>query len=179
MTQAIATQSQQDGQCTHKHKTEVCSHNNCCCAKPVLYILSVSVALLSQCHVILSSVICLVLPYSSTLSHKRHDFPKNINEHKVCVFIFSTNFVWNIFQSTKNSARYYHKCKQVSMWSNCYPCQILMKLILSWQFSKKYLNIKFHENSSSEDKSCSKQTYTWLDRHDKANSHYVQFCECN
>jgi len=36
MTEEISTQSQQDRQCTHKHNTKVCSHNNCCRAKPVL-----------------------------------------------------------------------------------------------------------------------------------------------
>jgi hypothetical protein len=178
MTELVWTQNQQDKQCTHKHNTEVCSHNNCCCAKAVPCILSVSVALLSQCHVILSPVICQVLTYFSSLSHKRDNFPKNIYEHKECVFIFSANFVWNISQSTKNSARYYHKCTQVFMWSNCYPCQVLIKLIFSQKKKKKYLNIKFHKNSSSEN-SCSMQTNAWLDRHDKANSHYVQSCECN
>ena len=37
-----------------------------------------------------------VLPHSiiffATLSHKRHDFRKNVTEHKMCVLIFSTNF---------------------------------------------------------------------------------------
>ena len=41
MTEEISTQSQQDGQCTHTHNTEVYSHNNCCHAKAVLCILSV------------------------------------------------------------------------------------------------------------------------------------------
>jgi hypothetical protein len=33
-------------------------------------------------------------------------------ECKMCVLSFSTNFVWNISYSKKNSARYCHKCKQ-------------------------------------------------------------------
>jgi hypothetical protein len=40
-------------------------------------------------RIILASVACLVLPYFSTLSHKRHDFRKNVIEHKVCVLILS------------------------------------------------------------------------------------------
>ena len=44
--------------------------------------------------------------YFSTLSHKRHDFKKIVTEHKVCVLIFCTTFVWNISHSKKNWARY-------------------------------------------------------------------------
>ena len=74
----------------------------------------VSVALVIQ-HakrmslIVLSSVACLVLPYFSTLSHKWHDFRGKIIEHKMCVLIFSTTFVWKYFSSKKSSARYYHK----------------------------------------------------------------------
>ena len=34
-----------------------------------------------------------------------------IIEHKMCVLIFPTTFVWNIYHPTKNSARYYKKKK--------------------------------------------------------------------
>jgi hypothetical protein len=43
------------------------------------------------------------------ISHKQQDFLKNITEHKMCVSIFSTDVVWNIFHSTKNWARYDQK----------------------------------------------------------------------
>jgi hypothetical protein len=84
-----------------------------------IYIYSgcVSVALVAQrgkrmrC-IILSSVACQVVPYFSTLSHKRHDFREKIIEHKMCVLIFSTTFVSHC---KKNPARYYHKCTQVFM----------------------------------------------------------------
>jgi len=41
-----------------------------------------------------------------TLSYKRHVFRKNVTEHKMCVLIFSTTFVSNIFHSWKKWARY-------------------------------------------------------------------------
>jgi hypothetical protein len=37
---------------------------------------------------ILSSAFSLAPPYFSTLSHKRHDFPKKGTEHKMFIFIF-------------------------------------------------------------------------------------------
>jgi hypothetical protein len=40
---------------------------------------------------ILSSVVCLVLLYFFTLSHKRRDLRRKVIENKMCVLIFSTN----------------------------------------------------------------------------------------
>jgi hypothetical protein len=78
----------------------------------------VHVALLIQhancmLHVVTSAVALLAPPYFQTLSHKRHGFRKRIIEHKMCVLIFCTMFVWDISHSEKNSARYCHKFEQV------------------------------------------------------------------
>ena len=43
-----------------------------------------------MCHVISSSVVCLAAQYSSTLSHKWHDFrKKKIVENSLCSLILS------------------------------------------------------------------------------------------
>jgi hypothetical protein len=57
----------------------------------------------------LSSVARPVVQYFSTLSLKRRDFRggAKFNDHKMCVLVFSTNFVCNISHSKKNSARFY------------------------------------------------------------------------
>ena len=89
------------------------------------------------------------LQYIFHISHKRHDFRKNVTEHKMCGLIFSTTFVWNISHSKKNWARYDKKCVLVFMRSTGYSCQILMKLELSWWIFEKYSNINSHENPSS------------------------------
>jgi len=83
-------------------------HNHCCCgqAVSVTYSECVSVASVIQHakhmhHVILSSVASLALHFS-TLSHKQHDFQKEVIEHKVRVLSFATSFVRNIAHSKKN-----------------------------------------------------------------------------
>jgi hypothetical protein len=37
-----------------------------------------------------------VPPHFLTLSHKRHDFRKEVTEYKISALIFSTTFIWNI-----------------------------------------------------------------------------------
>jgi len=47
-----------------------------------------------MCRIILPSVACLTLPYTSTLPYKRQDFrKKTFTEHKICVLIVSVSFV--------------------------------------------------------------------------------------
>jgi hypothetical protein len=111
---------------------------------------------------VLSSVACLAVPYFSTFSHKRDDFQKKMSvEHKACVLIFSTHFVWNISYPKKNWAR----CD--FNWGTRHSCHILKKLEFSGQIFGKYSNIKFHENPFS---SSGFFPYVRTDRHDEANS---------
>jgi len=141
-----------------------------------------------------SSVACLDLHYSSTLSHKRHYFRENVFEYKVCVLIFSTCFAWNISHSEKKWARYFHKYILVFMCSTRYSCYILRKLEFSSRIFEKFSNIKFHEIPSSGsrvvpygrtdwwtkgrterlmDERTDGQTY----RHVAANCRFSEFCE--
>ena len=48
------------------------------------------------------------MPYFATLSHK-------VIEHKTCVLIFSTSFVWNISHYKNNSAIYYRKSRTLGV----------------------------------------------------------------
>jgi hypothetical protein len=61
------------------------------------------------------------------------------------ILIFATTYVWNIFHSQKNSARYDHKYTIVHVKCSYSDCQVLMELELCQQIFEKYFNIKFHE----------------------------------
>ena len=64
---------------------------------------------------------------------------KKVTEHKMCVLIFSTIFIWNVSNSKKNSTRYCHKCEDVFMWSTSY---FLLDFNWTWnilKFFKKML----------------------------------------
>jgi len=69
-------------------------------------------------------------------------FEKKVTEHKMCVLIFSTNFVWNISHSKKNWARYDQNCTLVFAQGNHHFLPILMKLVFPRQIIEKYKNIK-------------------------------------
>jgi len=100
-------------------------------------------------HTQLSSGACLALLHFSTLSQKRHAFRKTVTGHKVCVLIFSTNFIQNISHSKKNSLRYFHNCTNVFAQRARPYSQILIKFEFSLQTFEKFSNIKFHENPSN------------------------------
>ena len=69
------------------------SCNRCCSGRAIsiTYSECVFADLLSTMQSITLS--CPILPYLSTLSHKRCDFRKKVIEHKMRVLSFSTTFV--------------------------------------------------------------------------------------
>ena len=93
----------------------------------------VAVVIMQCACVVLSSVACSAVPQLSVLFHKRNNWKK---KHKMCVSIFSTAFVWNIFHPNNNSARYRHKFMLIFMNSVRY-CQILIKLPFAQQIFEK------------------------------------------
>jgi hypothetical protein len=117
----VTTSSKSDLK-TYKRNIEARSRNYCCRGKAlsITYSGCVSVPLVIQDamrmhRIIFTSVASLAVPNFSTLSHKWHDFRKQVMEHKMSVFIVSTTFEWNISHSKKNWARYFHKCTYVFM----------------------------------------------------------------
>ena len=88
---------------------------------------------------IFSSVAFPAVKYFSTFSHKRHDFLDKVAEHKRCVLIFSSTFVWSISHCKTNSTRYNKKCTHIGLHVQyrC-SCRSHTKREYYWQtFEKK------------------------------------------
>jgi len=71
----------------------------------------------------------------SKILHIPHYLINDI-QHKMCVFIYSTTFVWNISHSKTNWARGVQKCILIMTQSTRYSCQILMKREFLGKFLK-------------------------------------------
>ena len=103
--------------CVEKERDRECTYKlNHCCGGNTLgstYSECVSAPFVIQHekrmrHIILSSLVCPVLSYFSTLSHIRHDFRggEEVIERKMRVFVSFTGFISNISHSKENPARH-------------------------------------------------------------------------
>jgi hypothetical protein len=68
-------------------------------------------------------------------------FGEKVTEHKMCILIFSTTFIWNISHCKMSSARYCHECENVFMKSIPYSFRILINLQFSRQIFEKKRSI--------------------------------------
>jgi len=70
-----------------------------------------------------------------------------VTEHKLCVLIFSTNFVWNISRSKKKRVSYDKKmCIGLNVKCRVF---LLETRIFTTDFSRNIQMLKFHKNPSS------------------------------
>ena len=94
----------------------------------------------------------------------------------MCVLIFSITFVWNIFHSKNNSARYHiWQCLHIK-------CPLFISdFKWNWIFSTNFKNILKYQitwKSVKWEPNCPMMTDGWTGRHDEANSGFSQFSEC-
>ena len=124
------------------------------------------------------SVSCSAVAYFSTLSYKRHDFRKNVNEHKICV-CFSIRILSEIFLIRRIIQRdIFINVKKFLCKVHIIFYQFLMKLLFSQQIFKIYSNFMEIRLVGDELFHANRLTNGETRRHDKANSRFSLFWEC-
>ena len=116
----------------------------------------------------------MVLPYFSSLSHKRLDFlkkKKKLLNIKRVFFIFSATFVRNTSHAKKKWASYSHKCTEVFTYSTRF---FLTDFDETWIFSTDFRKIFKYKTSLKSVRGSRVVPCGRTDRHDEANSRFSQ-----
>ena len=115
---------------------------------------------------IFTSVASSALQHSSTVSHKKHDFEKNLNTKSVLIFYISFFLTLIILRRTERDI--------LKMYIGLH----VKNLEFSEQIFEKCLNTKFHENPSGGSRDVAwEQTDGLKERHDEDSSGFSQFYE--
>jgi len=149
----FANTKQQHWQCTYERNIERRSLNYRCRGKTisVTYSECISEALgipHAPYYIVIAGLSRSTI-FFCTLSHKRHEFRKDVLEHKMCVLIPSTTYAWNNSHSRKNWAKDGYKRTEALIYRTVCSCQIIMKIGFSRKVLEKFSYIKFRENPSS------------------------------
>jgi hypothetical protein len=97
------------------------------------------------------------LSYKADTCMERLGSQATVHRKAVSVLIFSTTFIWNIYHSKKNWARYGQECISVFKWNTCYCYLTLMKPEFSRQIFEKYISNFMKIHPVGAELSCAKR----------------------
>ena len=94
-------------------------------------------------RIVLSLVACPAVPYFSTLSHKRHDFQKNVTERKMCFDFF--------LQLSSKTSLILRRIEQDIVNVHIPPCKVLflseVNQISSADYEKKNVTSSIYDRT--------------------------------
>jgi hypothetical protein len=171
-------ETEQDRQCVH-NVTLRCVRVTIGKAISIKYYEGVSAFLHLFCAILYCHLwlVCgLAVAYFSTLSPKLYSFDKKkLIEHKMCVLIVCTTFVWDVSTSRRIQRDIIINVHR----SSCKVPVILLDFNETW-FSQHVWKIPTYQipwKSIQWEQSCSMWIESWMDKHDKDNRRFLQFCK--